>query len=399
MKALSLFEGFGIELEYMIVSEDCGRVLPLCDSLLQDITGEQVSEAEFGAIAWSNELVMHVLEMKTNGPAASLEGLSQLFHESIILANQHLRKYQARLLGSSMHPLLIPGDSIKIWPHEQSEIYHSYDRIFGCKGHGWSNLQSMHINLPFANDDDFRRVMAAIRLVLPLIPALTASSPYVENKPLSADSRLEFYMKNQQKVPEIAGSLIPEPVYTRKEYEEKVLQKIFRAIDPFDPDKILQEEWLNSRAAIARFDRMAIEIRICDIQEAPVCDLAIAEIICKLIKRLVERRDTALETFPTEALKELLVATVKTAEKTEINNKDFLSAMGLATETTARDMWMYLCSTLPLSDAAKNFTAMYDKGGTLASRILKASRNGSGITHVYQNLADCLQNNTAFHGS
>ena len=44
---------------------------------------------------------------------------------------------------------------------------------------------------------------------------------------------------------------------------------MYRAIDPLDTEGILQEEWLNSRAAIARFDRGAIEIRCMDTQECP----------------------------------------------------------------------------------------------------------------------------------
>ncbi|HAL85576.1 MAG TPA: hypothetical protein DCM31_01010, partial [Deferribacteraceae bacterium] len=37
---------------------------------------------------------------------------------------------------------------------------------------------------------------------------------------------------------------------------------MYRDIAPYDPECILQEEWLNSRGAIARFDRKAIEIRL-----------------------------------------------------------------------------------------------------------------------------------------
>ena len=38
----------------------------------------------------------------------------------------------------------------------------------------------MHVNLPFADDAQFARLHAAIRLVLPLLPALAASSPIAE---------------------------------------------------------------------------------------------------------------------------------------------------------------------------------------------------------------------------
>ena len=39
---------------------------------------------------------------------------------------------------------------------------------------------------------------------------------------------------------------------------------MYRQIAPLDPDHVVQYEWLNSRGAIARFDRNAIEIRVID---------------------------------------------------------------------------------------------------------------------------------------
>jgi len=39
---------------------------------------------------------------------------------------------------------------------------------------------------------------------------------------------------------------------------------------------VLQNEWLNSRGAIARFERDTIEIRVLDSQETPAAELAIA---------------------------------------------------------------------------------------------------------------------------
>ena len=69
---------------------------------------------------------------------------------------------------------------MRLWPHENREVYDAFDRIFSCKGHGWANLQSMHINLPFADDAEFGRLHAAIRFLMPLMPGLTASSPVMD---------------------------------------------------------------------------------------------------------------------------------------------------------------------------------------------------------------------------
>ena len=77
----------------------------------------------------------------------------------------------ARLLPTAMHPWMDPDRDLRLWPHEASAVYEAFNRIFSCRGHGWANLQSAHINLPFANDEEFGRLHAAIRAVLPIIPA------------------------------------------------------------------------------------------------------------------------------------------------------------------------------------------------------------------------------------
>ena len=72
VQRLGLFEGYGVEIEYMLVDRETLVVLPQADRVLEVAAGEVVSEVEMGELAWSNELVLHVIELKTNGPARSL---------------------------------------------------------------------------------------------------------------------------------------------------------------------------------------------------------------------------------------------------------------------------------------------------------------------------------------
>ena len=222
-KILSLFKGFGVELEYMIVDCDTLAIKPIADKLLEDMAGNVVADFENGEIAWSNELVLHVLEIKTNGPAPALAGLHKKFLANITMANKHLKKYNAMLMPTGAHPFMDPHKETNIWPHEYNEVYELYNRIFNCKGHGWSNLQSTHINLPFANDEEFKKLHAAIRLILPIIPALSASTPILDSKFQGLkDHRLDYYRKNQSKIPEIAGKVMPERVFSQAEYEKQI---------------------------------------------------------------------------------------------------------------------------------------------------------------------------------
>ena len=65
---LGLFEGYGIELEYMIVDAATLDVRPIADALIEAEHGAIENEIERGAFAWSTALARHVVAGKANGP-------------------------------------------------------------------------------------------------------------------------------------------------------------------------------------------------------------------------------------------------------------------------------------------------------------------------------------------
>lgn len=284
----SLFSVYGIESEYMIVDANTLKVCPIADKVLQNLNaGEICNEVELGPIAWSNELVNHVLELKCSSPVADLNNLDKIFFESIQQIQTILSQWNCILMPTAMNPWFMPLEETVLWPHGQRDIYSLYNEIFDCRGHGWSNLQSVHINLPYKDESEFVKLHSAIRVVLPLIPFFAASSPFYENKkgPL-ADNRLAFYEKNQAKIPSIIGNIIPENVQSLKEYHD-LLNKIYSDISHYDHAKTLQNPWLNSRAAIPKFDVQAIEIRLMDIQESSYMDFALIHLFVSLIKYII----------------------------------------------------------------------------------------------------------------
>lgn len=342
-----LFEVFGVELEYMIVDRIGLDVRPVADRVLQAAAGEIVGDIELGDISWSNELALHVIELKTTEPATSLAPLADAFSASIANMQIYLRDLEACLLATAMHPWMDPDRELKLWPHDYNPIYQAYNRIFDCRGHGWANLQSVHLNLPFANDDQFGRLHAAIRILLPLLPALAASSPVVASALTGfADNRMRFYRHNSKRVPSLTGQVVPEAVFSRAEYERQIFQVMYQDIAPYDTDNILCHEWLNSRGAIARFDRQAIEIRVLDVQEHPAADIAICEAAVAVLKLLVSERWTSYaeqQQVSTESLAELLSETVRQAERAEIQSPEILRQFGLDhTQHTAQSVWQFL---------------------------------------------------------
>jgi len=404
---LRLFEGYGIEVEYMIVHRETLKVLPVTDWLLKEVSGAYNNEVEIGELGWSNELVMHVVELKTSGTVPVLGGLHVPFMKDIQRINVLLDEVEGMLLPAGMHPLMDPARETVLWKHDNSPIYDRYNAIFNCSGHGWANLQSVHINLPFGSDDEFGRLHAAIRLVLPLIPAMAASSPIVEGKVTGmADSRLEVYRHNQNKIPEIAGDVIPEQVFSRKEYEEVIFRKIFSAIAPYDPEGILRYEWLNSRGCIARFERDAIEIRLMDVQESPVMDLAVISLIVAIIRALVNGEMLSYDEqkkISTAMLKDVMVGAIRGGSHAVMGG-GYPELFGYAPgKCDAAELLRYL---LEQETVAKWIPGEYRGGinvileqGTLAERIVRALKGRvslSSIRDVYGVLAECLREGTAF---
>lgn len=406
---LHLFEGIGVELEYIIVNRQSLAVLPVADQLLAAQAGGITDEVEVGPLRWSNELVLHVVELKTNGPATCLHGLADHFEQGVAAVNRRLQALDGQLMPTAMHPWMDPARDSRLWPHDNSLIYQTYHRIFDCRGHGWVNLQSCHLNLPFCGDDEFGRLHAAIRLLLPILPALAASSPFMDGNPSGLlDTRLQVYRDNQKRIPMITGRVIPEPVFTRKAYHEAILQPLYRAIADYDPEGVLQDEWLNSRGAIARFDRSTIEIRTLDVQETPKADLAIAAAVIGALKALASNRWLPLsnqQDWPVEPLVAILSATIRDGERAMIDNRDYLALFGIdAPRTTAGELWRHLIMTLASEqpEELRPFMPVLEiilTHGPLARRILQAlgqAPDRARLAETYRTLCSCLADGTMF---
>lgn len=324
-----IWERFGVEMELMIVDKDTLQVLPRADIPLgKDKDGNQLSDIAFDDIGLSNELASHVLEFKCANPKSTFDGLGKHFFHEIRRANKKLEKINAVLLPSAAHPFMNPAE-MQLWPYDCNEIYETYDRIFNCKGHGWANLQSTHLNLSFDGDSEFASLHAAIRLLLPLIPAIAASSPYLDGKYTGfKDARIEVYRHNQDKVPEITGQVIPEQAYSYDEYNKQIFDKVKKAIAPHDPVHLLNHYFLNSRGAIARFDRGAIEIRLVDIQECPNADIAIAEMEIATLKAIVNGKFlTTAQSITATNVQSTTATNAQSSEATqEAKNEPFSNA-------------------------------------------------------------------------
>ncbi len=399
-----LFEAFGVELEYMIVDRDTLKVKPISDSLLHDFSGNYSGNYENGSIDWSNELVAHVIELKVHQPVFSLDSTAEDFAHNIRRINEHLERYNAMLLPGGMHPTFNPLTETVLWKHDNNDVYQLYNRVFNCQGHGWSNLQSTHLNLPFATEEEFARLHAAIRVMLPLIPGLSASSPITDSR-LSRyqDSRMFYYLNNQKRIPSLMGNLIPEPVYTRDDYFREIFQPIINDFAPFDPAGTMKPYFLNSRGAIARFDRGAIEVRVMDVQECPKADLCIIRMVVALLKSLCQAEKNRMENMKkidTELLYRLFKEAIQHGGDGMVEERSYLAFFGCtASAVRIKDLWAMLLNTaIELEDKELEAARHLLKIGTLSSRIIRQFNQGKSISTIYRALASCAQENVWFEG-
>ncbi len=416
-----LFDCIGVELEYMIVDRRTLDVLPVTDELLKLVAGAYESEVEpDGAgskLAWSNELTLHVVELKTNGPAKSLAGLSGLFQRDVGRINALLEgigEGGARLMPTAMHPWMDPYAEMRLWPHEHNPVYEAYNRIFDCRGHGWANLQSTHINLPFGNDEEFGRLHAAIRLVLPIIPALAASSPVADGRVTGwLDTRMNNYKGHAKAIQSVIGTVVPEQVFTREAYERDILGRMYEDVKPYDPEGVLQHEFLNARAAMARFDRGAIEIRVIDIQECPAADAAVCAAVVGAVRALVEERWASYEeqcAWAPEPLYAMLMAASRDADEAVIEDEGFLRLWGVREKKIwAGALWGKLVEEVVEPGEHDEALGVMVERGPLARRMLRGLgvENTSAsppplprerLREVYGELCECLAEGRMYLG-
>lgn len=406
MSKYPLFSVLGLELEYMLVDKTTLDVQPLSDLILKKLAGQQVNEVVLGDISISNEFVLHVIELKNTDPQPPSYAIAESFQQTILKLQPLLSEHHIMLLPTGAHPWMNALTETKRWPHGDKSIYELYDTIFDCKGHGWANLQSMHINLPFDSDDHFCELHNIVRHLLPLLPALAASTPILDGKATGLlDTRLSFYGKNQIKIPSIAKDIIPESVTSEKQYYTDILKPMYQDISAFDPHGILQFEWLNSRGAIPKFERHSLEIRIVDSQECVGADIAIALAVHTILKNHHEKiSGTTPLQCSTSELRTIYEDAIQEGLTTLVDSPSFLAYWHLSTEKklTIREVWSILLERVgnDLDKTSQTALANILNYGNLSERILKACHGSTAknkLLSIYRQLGECLLSNEQFN--
>jgi gamma-glutamyl:cysteine ligase YbdK (ATP-grasp superfamily) len=247
-----------------------------------------VNFIEMPDFSFGKELQLHVMEIKANQPFKTPSEFEETMQTAVSTLSGIVQKHGANLLGTGMHPLLRLSDT-GVWPHHHRRIYQEYGKLFNLNRHGWLNIQSFHLNLPYETDKDATQIHNQLSNLSTYLPAVTASSPIFEGKEgEDVDNRLRFYKQNQQEVPSVAGDIIPEYISTLRGYKKDVIGRYSADLAKAGADEtLLNREWVNSRGIIIRFDRCALEVRVMDEQECVKSDVALACFIRSALRGLI----------------------------------------------------------------------------------------------------------------
>lgn len=293
-----LFEVVGLELEYPLVDGEL-EVVAGVEELFRRLHGRPTSSVSVDGVELSNELAAHVLEIKNVRPSASLASAERHLHRGLCRAMEVLEdELGLALLPTGMHPFMRPEEG-ELWQRAGALVYRTFADVFGIRRHGFLNVQSCHVNFPFGTEAQMPRLHNALACLMPYLPALTASSPFVEGRRgRSLDMRLEHYGPIQDRIPEITGDVVPGYMTTPAAYRREVLEPIYRKLDAIGGAERIRREFINSRGIIPKFYRDSLEVRVVDAQECLRMDAAFAAFLRGATRWLYRRLEAGGDELP-----------------------------------------------------------------------------------------------------
>lgn len=394
-----LAESFGIATEYFVVGVD--------DLKPQSAPADIFSISLQGPYQISRTPQPHIIRLSVPTATQNINYLDYGLAETIVTLNTSLAERKMCLMPGAMHPLWNPGETLSDYspshPYEEAVA-----KLFVTTGHGWQNLAESGINLSFSDDDEFSRLHAAARLILPIIPALAASSPLVEGKRTGIRSNGQnFFINRYSKYPVLQAGEVPEPVFSKKKYEESILDPIRKMIDSKGFQQMLSAEYLNARGITADFKRNEIKILCTEPQECSAAQLAVTRLIIEAIRAMANEQWISHEQqmrAVTSNLAGLINESAEAGMEAEVFSSEYLSFFGMSDTKSIRHIWKHIFESLslnpekPLARYEQELSVILQQG-SLSDRVLTVlgeNPRSEEVVKVYKNLCDCLNQNRLF---
>lgn len=377
---------------------------PLINELLNSLGDSDKKVSAAGkCLKWKAGYQPHIFRICSAFPQINLNTLEHAIADEQKIVNRILGEYGAILLPGGMHPFINP---FTVQTSVSSDPAASlYDRLFDTTGHSWVNLSRTYMEFPYRNEEMLQRLQAAIRIILPIIPALSASSPIVEgNFSGRIDNGLRYARARYSRFPAITGQIIPEPFFTEKKYQEMVLDKIKAQLAPVDPEGLIHPAMINYRGAIPDFQGNRMILQIMEPQECVAADMAIVKLVHEAVRFMLEEQTTTFEQQTAarmEILTGILEDVTENGRHAEVLSSEYLGFFGLDEVCTVGNIWKHLFHKLsndpmrPLAMYEKELSVILEQG-PLSERILMVVGEKPGteeLMFMWRRLGDCMEQN------
>lgn len=374
----ALFDAFGFAVEASIHDAGLRHTLPIASAIvalpLPPTSRQHPERQDLGLKAVGDSSVQVSSERAAKRPANWVRKLNAL----------HTALTPALLARDAV---LLPGPSpFAPWAQDSD-----------CPASFTSGLR---IDLHFAREADFGRLHAAVRMVLPLLPALSASTPFRDGRATGFHStRLRACIDLYDRHPERVGAFVPEPVFDPADHDREVLGPITRSTSTGKRGEAPDAQTLNLRCATAHLDQGIISIHGFDAQENPAADMAVTEFTSAVLRALVAGRWSSnylQRAWSSEDLMSVMQATIRDGSRATIANRDYLFMLGMLKQdrVPAGELLKHLFVELysELSENARGHVGVIIEQGCLAARMLARVGKRPGaerIRNVCAQLAAC----------
>ena len=271
----------GIEEEYFLVDREMRTVLADPDPGILRQCEERCGDNKF-----VRELLRSQIEANTR-VCGSIAEVRESLTDMRRVAREAAQAHGAEIIASSMHP-------VSAWNDQQFTEGERYAALTAALQHSARQLITggLHIHAGFGDPDLRIRVMTALRRYMPVLLALSTSSPFCEGRLTGFKS----YRLNM--VGNLPRTGIPNAMNSMAQFE-RLLAEYQRMKFVSDGSEI----WWDIRPSHAY---PTIELRICDICPKIDDTMCVVALFASLIRALVKLHKQG--TLPPEPLVEILSA-------------------------------------------------------------------------------------------
>ena len=399
---LPALSAIGLELEIALLRSATLEPAPGADLVLQDACGGALPAVQMATTEWRRRPAASELTVAMLRPMPSLDGQAAALTASLRTLAGMLEPQGLRPSGAGNHPWVEAHRPVGTAAGRTDDPRaRALDALTGPKIPDWADTRAAVLSFPFLDDEDFRPLLAALRLIVPILPALAAASPYRGGRRgATLDERIAAVQARAAALPALGGAWYPENTVGVHAYRDVVLEPLRSALAPLDPDGRLPIDDFNARAVVARFGPRIVQLRAADVQECPAQDVAIAAAVVELARALV--RGDWLDLAAQMAVSDQTLADLGNrvlCEGRQASLTDAAALYGAPAGSSAGQAWSQLVARSDLTAESRAALEFILHEGTLAERMLRAVGDGPtphDLRGLAETLADCLTTGSPF---